>query len=517
MSVIRLGSSTHDFEGDVILIATRRTVLASAAAALLPLGAPVRGEAASIAQLSSQAQREDLKLVRSVLDESHVGLHWRLDRKKYLAKFDALMQQAAAPADQRAFQLRLTRFVVELQHGHTIVEPTVAGYGYRLRRLPPGSLAFPLGVRVIDERLFVAHDLSANGDIGAGAEILAVDGRPAGALLGEMEALISADGEGLSFKRHQLGPGWRFQDLLQLLHGAQNRHRIRVRRLNGRSAETVLAAATPEELVRRHAERRGRALDAYGPAVAYASRNGVGTLRIGSFYEGLLPAGSPGFAAEFARAFERIASDNLKRLVLDLRSNEGGNNDYVPMLYAHLADRPFRFAEPTILSSATISGLKYMDEPSDDLKAFAADPSKFVSPDATYGWILRPEYNQIKDYAPEPKAYTGPLTVLTDGGSFSATGGLLDLIHRYHRREGRQVEFLGEAPGVDTRLGWGSGGQSLNITLPNSRLRLAVPLLGSRNHFSSAITPVSLPDRVLAPTPTELASEADGVLTRALG
>jgi hypothetical protein len=205
----------------------------------------------------------------------------------------------------------------------------------------------------------------------------------------------------------------------------------------------------------------------------------------------------------------------LERLVLDLRSNEGGNNDYVPMLYAHIADRPFRFVGPTVLSSNTISGLKYAEDPSDDLKAFAVDPGKFVLPDSRHGWVLRPEYALIKDYAPQSKPYAGPLTVLTDGGSFSATGGVLDLIHRFHRREGREVRFLGEAPGINTRLGWGSGGQSLNVVLPNSRLRLAVPILGSPNHFGSAPVPVSLPDRILEPTPAELASGVDGVLARA--
>lgn len=484
---------------------------------MLPLAAAAQTEAGAAARLSTSAQKEDLAVVRQVLDESHVGLHWFLDRGSYLARLEALSRDAAAPATSAGFQLRLTRFVASLRHGHTTLEVSMPGSGYRLRRLQNDAAAFPLGVRVIEGRLFVAHDLSADALVGAGTEILSVDGYSAAALLTAMEGLVSADGEGLSFKRHQIGPGWRFQDLLQLLGRGRDRYRLGLRGLDGRRLETTVAAVTPEDLVRHHLESRGRALDAFGPAVAFERRDRVGVLTVGSFYEGLLPAGSPGFAAEFARAFDQIAADAPERLVLDLRSNEGGNNDYVPMLYAYLADRPFRFAGPTILRSNTISGLRYMDAPPEDLRAFAADPTEFVTPDPTYGWVLKPRYAPLIDYAPVPKPYAGPLSVLTDGGSFSATGGLLDLIHRYHRREGRPVEFLGEAPGVDTRLGWGSGGQSLVVTLPNSRFRLSVPLLGSPNHFSTAPTPVSLPDRVLAPAPADLARERDGVLERALG
>jgi hypothetical protein len=491
-------------------------VLAGAAAALIPFPAPARSALASRARLSPGEQRDDLEVVRRVLGESHVGLHWYIDRARYAAKLDALAEQAGAPIDAGVFQLRLMRFVAMLRHGHTVVEPVVSGPGYRLRRLAPGSATFPLGIRVIHGRVYVAHDLSEEGAVGAGTELLRVNGQPTAALLADMEALISADGEGVSFKRHQLGPGWRFQDLLPLLQGRRDRNRVRLRALNGRVFETALRSVTPEALIGRFAERRGRALDSYGPAVAYRRLGDVGVLTVGSFYEGLLPAGSAGFASEFDRAFQQIAADGVRRLVLDLRFNEGGNNDCVPMLYAHIADRPFRFVGPTILSSDTISGLKYAEQPSDDIKAFAADPGRFVVRDPVHGWVLKSEYAPIKDYLPHPGAYAGPLTVLIDGGSFSATGGMLDLIHRFHRREGRAVRFLGEAPGVDTRFGWGSGGQSLTVTLPNSRLRLAVPLLGSPNHFGTAPTPVTLPDRALRPDPAELASEADGVLTRAL-
>jgi hypothetical protein len=265
----------------------------------------------------------------------------------------------------------------------------------------------------------------------------------------------------------------------------------------------------------RHVERRGRSLDAFKPAVAHARNGRVGLLTLGSFYEGLLPKGSPGFAAEFSRAFDAIAQDKPERLLIDLRSNEGGNNDVVPMLYAHLTDKPFYFTRPTILKSDTISGLKYMDSPGEDLRTFAVNPRRFVDRDPTYGWVLRPDADEPKSYAPSSKPYLGPLTVLTDGGSFSATGGLLDLLHRFHRRVGREVAFLGEAPGVDTQLGWGSGGQGLNVKLPNSQLRLSIPLLGSPYHFATSQTPVRLPDRMLEPLASELVDDADGVLNRA--
>jgi hypothetical protein len=453
--------------------------------------------------------------VRTVFEESHVGLNWTLDRASYERLFARLDVRAREPSTPNQFRLGLTRLVAALGHGHTVVEPTAMGRGYRLRQLPVDTPTLPLGVRIISDRIYVAHDLSAEMDVGAGTELLQVDGTAAGPLLAAMEALVSSDGNGRSFKQHQIGPGWRFQDLLPLLKGERDRHRLKLRKLDGRVVDLALPSATSEQLISRFAERQGRSLEALDPAVGYSAVGRNGVLVIGSFYEGLLAPGSSGFASEFASAFGRIAETRPERLFLDLRANEGGNNDLVPMLYAYLTDRPFRFPGVTIVKSNKLSGIRFVEQPPKDLKAFSVNPGRFIDPDPTYGWRLKREFGSPATHAPTSNAYLGPLTVLTDGGSFSATGGLIDLIHRFHRREGRDVTFFGEAPGVDTQLGWGSGGQSLTITLPNSRLRVAVPLLGSPYYFASSPTPVRLPDRLIQPTPEDLKTGRDGVLARA--
>lgn len=494
---------------------TRRALCRGAVAGALAASVPARADAPD--RLSPAAQREDLDLVCRALDESHVGLHWRVSASAYETRLAALEQEAAAPATLRDFSLRLGTFVAGLGHGHTTLEPPASGASFRLRRLAAGTSAFPLGVRVVDGRLYVAHDLSAEASVGEGAEILSIDGRLAAGLVAACERLLSADGGATGFKPYQLGPGWRFQDLMNAVHGSRERYRVRFRAVGSdRAADAVLPAATPEALAARHLDRRGRSIDAFPPAVAYELRGRTGVLTIGSLYEGLLPPGSAGFEAEFAKAFETIAADGPDRLVLDLRGNEGGGSDYVPMLYAHLADRPFRLADPTILRSAALSTLDRVEQPSDVLRAFSADPFQFVARDPQHGYVLKPEYDQIRyrDHRPARAAYTGPLTVLVDGGSFSATGILLDVIHRFHRREGRPVTFVGETPGVDTRFGWSSGGQSLPLVLPNSGLRLSVPLLGTRDHFGAA--PAALPDVRLRPTAVDLRDGVDGVLDRAV-
>jgi hypothetical protein len=100
---------------------------------------------------------------------------------------------------------------------------------------------------------------------------------------------------------------------------------------------------------------------------------------------------------------------------------------------------------------------------------------------------------------PPPDRFTGRLYVLTDGGAFSATNDFLDLVYRYHRTAGRSVRFVGEQNGGDNAFGRVSGGQILPIVLPNSKQRLSIPLLGSRQHFATTMPKAIIPDHRISP------------------
>jgi hypothetical protein len=98
---------------------------------------------------------------------------------------------------------------------------------------------------------------------------------------------------------------------------------------------------------------------------------------------------------------------------------------------------------------------------------------------------------------------------LTDGGSFSATNNFLDLVHRYHRREGRHVSFVGEQNGGDNSFGKSSGGQALAIALPHTKLSLSIPLLGASEHFATANPKAVIPDHTVTPSIQDVVAGTD--------
>lgn len=468
------------------------------------------------AAISAAQLREDLGVMRAALEESHVGLYWHVPRPELDARFAEIAAGLDRPMTAREFHRRLLPVVSSLGHGHTTLELPVQGEGYRLRRLDRDGRYFPFAVRVLDGRLYVVTDLSEGAQVAPGAEIVAVDGRPARDLLDTMRLYLSADGANDTFKLYQLGQGFQFQYLLDLLFGPAGTYTLDVAPRPGEAAvRRVVAGQSPGRMAALFRERTGRDLDAYPPALEFrVLDDGVALLAVRSFYEGLLGPDHPGFEAFFASAFRQIRESGATDLIIDVRGNEGGNGDYPPMLYAYLADRPFQLSNPTILASASLSTLAYADNPSDELRAFAASPTDFVSRAEDGSWVLNRDIDEerYRTYEPRPDRFTGRLHVLTDGGSSSATNELLDLVYRYHRVEGRAVRFVGEQNGGDNAFGRTSGGQSLVIVLPHSRQRLGIPLLGGSQHFASHEPRAVIPDVRVTPSIQDVLDGTDRVL-----
>lgn len=457
--------------------------------------------------------REDLRIARSALEESHVGLHWFISKEEFEQRFQALEAGLDQPVAAREFYRRLLPLVAAVRHGHTGLSLPVDGVGHRLRHLDNARKYLPGALRVLNGRLYVVADLSEKKELGEGAEIIAIDGRPAGTLLDQMRLCVSAEGANDTFKMHQLGPGFQFHALLDLLFGSAESYAVDlVPASGGAQTRRTIAAVEPERMVSLHRERKGRELDYFPRAYHFELLgDGAALLTVNSFYEGLIMEGEPSFPDFFKATFRQIKESGVQDLIIDVRGNEGGNGDYAALLYSYLADKPFELAKPTTLASASISYLRYAPNPSGDIQAFAAEPLEFVAQAPDGSWLLKEKHDEerYRPYAPAPEAYTGRLHVLTDGGSFSATNGFLELVHRFHRREGRHVSFVGEENGGDNTFGKSSGGQVLTIVLPHSKLSLSIPLLGFSQHFATAQPKAAIPDHPIIPSIEDVLARTD--------
>ncbi len=175
---------------------------------------------------------------------------------------------------------------------------------------------------------------------------------------------------------------------------------------------------------------------------------------------------SRGLEEFYQDAFRRIADNNSKILILDLRDNNGGDDKLGVPLLRHLIGEPFAHYKDLIAGKTSfalgegLTGTTRIRLPYDAEKR----------DDGLYHLI---DYPNLGTLQPADPTFSGKVYVLMNGGSFSTTAEVITQLHDH-----RRAVFIGEEDG-GMYDGNNSGTIAL-VTLPNTKLVLTVPLMSCR-------------------------------------
>jgi hypothetical protein len=246
----------------------------------------------------------------------------------------------AMTAEQARVKFQL--FAARVRMGHTRAGSAMPQWR-QFRQ--SGGRAFPLSIRIVDGRCYVAENLSDSAEIALGDEILALNGERMSRWLERTERHVSAE---TPYMAHSLME-YDFPIYLWLELGAAESFDTEIKSGDGKRHPLRLPARTREEMEKSRASqppalnleqplREAKMLDAH---VAY--------LRPGPFYNAEATTAveqwdNTGFRAFIDKAFEDFARANADRLIIDLRGNPGGDNLFSDVMVAWIATRPFRFA-----------------------------------------------------------------------------------------------------------------------------------------------------------------------------
>jgi C-terminal processing protease CtpA/Prc len=207
-----------------------------------------------------------------------------------------------------------------------------------------------------------------------------------------------------------------------------------------------------------------------------------------------------GFPAALDTAFSSLRDKGTRALILDLRGNGGGVDEYGALLVSYFVDRPFRYFERIKVTTIAPSFATWLPRTFDAMRAgTVADPAG--------GYLVTAaQHPGVAEQQPSGHPFLGKLLVLIDGGSFSTTADVAAQL-----RSRRRAIFVGEET-AGTYEGNTSGLNAL-IVLPNSRLRLKVMMYG----YWNAVQPQDggrgiIPDHVVPSRTTDLLRGVDSAL-----
>ena len=402
--------------------------------------------------------RSDFTVFRSTLEKKHAGLY-RYQSKSYMDKiFDSCYLTIKDSMTLIDFYT-LTSFVIGcVEDGHTNCKLPRDFINKFVTTTP----VFPAMVFFIHNRAFI---LCSNRDSSLReSELLAIDGQPMNEIISRLFMYIQSDAGIASHKNWELPEN--FQVLYYALFGAKDSFQITCKKKSGDIVFEKLQADVITNIICAHPFTRPDKflLLNYHPG-------GIAVLTIKTFFESFLEQTKENFKSFLDSAFIDIKKKGVDKLLIDIRSNQGGNDANGEILYSYLNNKPFQY---------------------------------YLSQETNFEKFSDSDHPNLKLQQPMTSNYKGKVFVLANGRSFSASAEFSAIV----KSNGRGL-FIGEECGGGYY--GNTSGDEENLVLPITKLNVRVPMV----KYTSAVKQMPsgengiIPDYIYYNTITDLAEGKD--------
>ncbi|HEY0801462.1 MAG TPA: S41 family peptidase [Steroidobacteraceae bacterium] len=373
--------------------------------------------------------RADFAQMYRGLQEAHFNLYAFTPKHELDRRYTQLLQGIDHPMTRLEAKLQFELFAAAVHMGHTrINSPTADWNAYRGQ----GGKGFPLGIRIVDDRVYVAENLSGLSTIRPGDEIASLEGQSMKHWLQRTERHVSAE---TPYMAHSLME-YDFAIYLWAELGASEGFDIATRRAGSAVQHRRLPARTLAEMDAARAQQPA-ALDLDKPLREVRLLDGgVAYLRPGPFYNTDAKTGAEewdvsGFREFIDHAFERFLQAGTDRLIIDLRGNPGGDNLFSDVMVSWFATRPFSFASQFKIKVSAESTAANADRIAHDAEAAGPISRQFAE------LYARSRIGDAVDFAiPQAvpragKRFDGKVFVLIDRQSYSNAVAVAALVQDY--------------------------------------------------------------------------------------
>lgn len=455
------------------------------ALALLLCAAPLHAQSPALQPAALQA---DFDVLRHAVEEAHGGYERYSSRADLARRWDHHRTRLDGPLTVPEFAGILSEALTELRDGHARLE-----FDSVTTRQLPAARVLPLRVRLENDRLLILSiDGAADSPVRPGMELARINGRPAADLARTLAARLPVDGFIETGRRYLVGR--LFPQLYWIYVERPDSFVVTARDGSGRESAATLPAVTERE-------RRPFTDAAEAPPGNVALQflpGGVARLRVRAF-------GGESFPASLDTAFRSLRDSSTRGLILDLRGNGGGVDQYGAALVSYLVPRPFAYFDRIHVRTIAPSFATWLPRTFESLRTgTVADPAG--------GFLVTPTLHAgVGEQQPSHPGFAGRLVVLIDGGTFSTAADVAAQL-----RSRTSAWFIGE----ETAGAYEGNTSGLNalIVLPNSGLRLRIMMYD----YWNAVRPPAqrgrgtIPDEPGFRTVADLLAGRDPILQRAI-
>lgn len=458
--------------------------------------------------LSVEELHADYEILRKALWSYHPGLFRYQDSSVVESHFADLRKELDQEMSISAFYLALSRFTVKLKCGHTFCSYFNQKKEIR-ETLFDRADKLPFTFMLLNGRMIVDKDVS--GLLDRGCEVTKISGLPTSIILDSLLVYTKSDGGNMGQKTKALElTGIGEYETFDIYHpllfpSADSTHEIEFSDVNTRAVKTVKVKCLSRN------QRFGLIEKKYGPQVQDFEElwqfkiinDQTAYLKLGSFVTYKTKMDWEKF---LSKSFDEIKSREISNLIIDIRDNEGGDDD-VNLALTH------ELAIERIQLPAFDQLLRY-EKVSNDMRPYLKtwddrfyDGTGKIDPLSNGFYKLKEEY-RTQYIEQNDEAYSGKVILLVNAANSSATFYTTQILEESGRATTVGTETGGNQRGTN-------GGTMFFLSLPNSSLEIDLPLI---SYVPKSDMPDAgiMPDILISSTLEDIMSNRDVGLETAL-
>lgn len=413
--------------------------------------------------------QQDYRVFRGVLEESHPSLYWFTPRDSMNFYFNEGFNHISDSMTEMQFRNVLSYVVSKVHCGHTAVKYSKQ-YG---KYLDTAKLKlFPLSFKVWGDSMAITANINRKDSIlKYGTLVTAIDGYSTRKLTDSFMNYISGDGNSITGRYQSLSNSGSFGSLYRNIMGLKDQISVTYVDSNGIEQTVAVPVFDPsfKDSTKRVASKPGTAApkppkERQRSLLPFSARYVQIDTTLSSAYMTVHSFARGNRLRSFYRkAFRELKRRNIQHLVVDVRTNGGGDAGLSTLLTRYLANKKFKLADSLYAVRRSSKYHKYIS-----WQPFYWSLMQFVThkkKDGLYhfGYFERHYFHPRKKYH-----FNGDIYLVTGGNSFSATTLFVKAL------QGQQnVKVIGE------ETGGGAYGNSAwmipDVTLPNTGVRFRLP------------------------------------------
>lgn len=457
-------------------------------------------------KFTTEDLRKDFTVFRDLLEKYHPALYWYTSRDSMNYYFDKYYNAISDSMTRQQFGYSiLAPVTAKVRCGHTSIS-FPAAYNRQTRDSPQPSI--PLFMKIWPDTMVLTGNLNKHDSIlKRGTVITAINGMSEKQLTDSMFQFMPLDGYSENVNYIRLSSN--FPHYYRSIMGLSNTYEVSYIDSSGVEQSTTIPVYKPSvDSAEKKAETaRGRQTEPAHKTKRWESirsmkidsANQYAVMTLNSFTGGRLPS-------FYKKSFRQLRKKQVKNLVIDIRTNGGGNVSNYTSLTRYIRDTPFKVCD-TMVSNTNGLGRdkKYFKEGL--LNSMILTFVSKKQADREYHF----RYWEKHVFQPRKKNhYSGNVYVLISGPTFSASTLFA------HAVKGQQnVQLIGEEAGGGS---YGNSGIRIpDIVLPNTKMKVRLPLfrIVQYNHGLKEGRGV-MPDVFVPPTVENVRKAIDGKMKKVI-